>query len=280
MGGAMNAKQEILTRLRQITSEQLGVPPGEITEDSTWIELGADSLDRLAMSRAVEDAFKVDIPHPVGERLNTVGGTADHLLALIAVRKEFAEVRIEAVTSNQQWAEMLGLRTQVFTIEHGFQFRHLPGPQEPSPEEKKAVWHFLARDSHSHDAIGTLSVVETTRDRRLHERYRLTFGNNDRIARYAQLAILKPYRKRGIFKMLIESAEKTVIRPNGFAVGWLLCPAAHARSPMLTSLGFAAQAPILKTEFGSCRVLTRRELPVPQVSWREESFPVVETCPI
>ena len=174
----MNAKQEILARLRQITSEQLGVPPGEITEESTWVELGADSLDRLAMSRAVEDAFKVDIPHPVGERLNTVGGTADHLLALIAVRREFSGMRIEAVTSNQQWAEMLGVRTQVFNIEHGFQFTHLPGP-----EEKKEVWHFLARDSHSHDAIGTLSVVDTTGDRRLHERYRLTFGTNDRIAR-------------------------------------------------------------------------------------------------
>jgi acyl carrier protein len=78
--GQMNPKQELLARLREISSVQLGVPQAEVTEDSTWARLGADSLDRLAMSRAVEDEFRVDIPHAVGERLNTVGETVDHLL--------------------------------------------------------------------------------------------------------------------------------------------------------------------------------------------------------
>jgi acyl carrier protein len=273
IGGKMDARQELLTHLKQISSEQLGVQLGDIAEESTWAQLGADSLDRLAMSRAIEDTFKVEIPHTVGERLNTVGQTADHLLALIAARREISDIRIEAATTNQQWAEMLGIRTQIFTIECGFSFKHLPGPGEAG------VWHFLARDNH--DAIGTLSVVDTTADRQVHQRYRLSFGKDDRVARYAQLAILKRYRKRDIFKTLIEAAQSTVIRPNGFSIGWLLYPAAHVRSSMLTRcLGFTAQAPLLTTEFGSCHALVRHEASWPQVNRAEDSFPIAETFPV
>jgi acyl carrier protein len=266
----MNTKQELLTRLQQISSEQLGVQQNEITEESTWIQLGADSLDRLEMSRSVENEFKVEIPHTVGERLNTVGKTVDHLYSLLTVRRETSNIRIEAVTTNRQWAEMLGVRTQVFTIEQGFSFKALPGPGEPG------VWHFLARDKH--DPIGTLSVVDTTADHQTHQRYRLRVGQKDRVARYAQLALLKPYRKRGIFRMLIETAQSVVIRPNGFAFSWLLYPAAQARSSKLTRfLGFAAEAPLLTTEFGRCHVLVRRESTWPPF---EEAVSNVETCPI
>ena len=91
----MNAKQELLTRLQQIISEQLGVRQEEITEESTWSELGADSLDRLGLSLALENAFKVDIPHQMGERLNTVGQTVDHLWTLLSEPSQspFAEMQ-------------------------------------------------------------------------------------------------------------------------------------------------------------------------------------------
>src|SRR5437773_460159 len=113
----MDTKQELLRRLQQIVSEQLGVREHEITEKSTWYELGADSLDRLETSRIIEDVFKVDIPHQVGERLNTVGETVDHILSGMALRKDISNIRIEAATTNQQWAEILGIRTQVFSNE-------------------------------------------------------------------------------------------------------------------------------------------------------------------
>lgn len=269
----MDTKQELLRRLQQIISEHLGVEEEEITENSVWIDLGADSLDRLGMSLAIEGALNVDIPHSVGERLNTVGEVVDHLLTLMPVSRENSTIRIEAVTTKQQWAEMSSVRTHVFSTEYKFSFSPLPGPGETG------VWHFLARDNE--DAIGTLSVVDTTGNRRIHQHYRLSFGENDRSARYAQLAILKPYRKRGIFEMLIETAQRTVIRPNGFAVGWLLYPAAHARSCRLTQcLGFIAEAPVLTTEFGKCHVLIRRESRPPQVNWTKQSLPVVEALPI
>lgn len=269
----MHTKHEILTRLQEISSEELGVPREQITEESTWTQLGADSLDRLQMSRAIEDALKVEIPPAVGERLNTVGQTVDHLLGLIAKGREVSIIRIEAVTTDQQWIEMLGIRTQVFTIEHGFSFRHLPGPGETG------VWHFLARDKL--DPIGTLTIVDTTGDQRLHRCYRLSFAENDRVARYAQLAILKPYRKRGIFEMLIKAAQSTIIRHNGFEVEWLLYPCRCARSSKLTQhLGFIVEAPVLITEFGLCHVLTRRELDVVQGNRIEKSSPILESCAV
>jgi acyl carrier protein len=269
----MNTKQELLARLQQISSEQLGVREQKITEDSTWAALGADSLDRLAMSRAVEDAFSVEIPHQVGEQLNTVGETLDHLLNLIALRGEISSIRIEAASTNQQWAEILGIRTQVFTMEYGFSVKPLPGPVD------KRVWHFLARDNN--DPVGTLSVVDTTGDRQLHKTYRLQFPESERVARYAQCAILKGYRQQGIFKKLIDAAERAIIRPNGFTSGWLLYPAAQARSSVLTrSLGFTAEAPLLTTEFGHCHALVRRESDVLKMSGIEESYPVCAICPI
>ncbi len=269
----MNAKQELRMRLQQIINEHLGVQEDEIDEKSTWAQLGADSLDRLQISLAIEDAFKVDIPHMVGERLNTVGQTLDHLSDLISARSETAHIRIEAVNTNQQWVEMSGIRAQVFTTECGFPFTPLPGPGT------EGTWHFLARDNG--DAIGALSVVDTTGDIQLHKRYRLRFEKNDRVARYVQLAILKPYRKRGIFKKLIEAAQSSVIRPNGFGVGWLLYPAEYAHSSMLTrSLGFKPEAPLLTTEFGRCHVLVRRESCIPQVNGTEDSYPAIESCSI
>ena len=75
----MNSKQELLARLQQVISEQLVIQRDWITERSTWTQLGADSLDRLGITLAIEDAFKVDIPHKIGERLNTVGETLEYL---------------------------------------------------------------------------------------------------------------------------------------------------------------------------------------------------------
>lgn len=269
----MDKKQELLSRLQPVICEHLGVHPDEITEDSTWTELGADSLDRLQMSLAVEQAFKVEIPHQVGERLNTVGETAEHLLNLLAARKPIFNIRAEEATTYRQWAKISEIRDQVFSTENGFAFQPLPAPGEPG------VWHFVARDEN--EAIGTLSIVDTTNDSQLHHRYRLNFDKNDRVARYAQLAILKPYRNRGIFKMLFQMAQSTVIRSQGFNAEWLLYPVEHAQSSVLAqSLGFTVEAPLLKTEFGRCRVLIRRKPAPLQLQRVEESAPTVETCPI
>src|SRR5260370_42512037 len=103
----MDTKQELVKRLQQIISEHLGVEEQEITENSTWTDLGADSLDRLEMSLAIEGALNVDIPHRVGERLNTVGETVDHLLTLMPGSGDLFNLRTEAAHSHQHRAGRL-----------------------------------------------------------------------------------------------------------------------------------------------------------------------------
>lgn len=265
----MDAKQELLMHLTQIVAEHLGVNDEEVTENSTWTELGADSLDRLQISLSLENALNIEIPHSIGERLNTVGETVNHLLARKLAPKDNSNVRIEAVHTDQQWAEVLSIRTQVFSAEYGYPVSPLPGVGEPG------FWHLLARDKH--DAIGVLSVMDTTGNRPIHQQNRLSFGEKERVARYTQLAILKPYRKRGIFEMLIETAQRTVLRPHGFTVEWLLYPAALASSSKLTRcLGFTAETRTLTTEFGKCHVLVRREVSLARVSEPEQPVSATE----
>jgi GNAT superfamily N-acetyltransferase len=185
----------------------------------------------------------------------------------------YMEIRIEEIRTVEGWAEMSRIRAQVFTMECGLAFRCLPCPGS------LGVWHFVARVGE--DAVATLSVIETTQCCHLHDRYHLAFGEHERVARYAQLAILKAYRKRGIFEMLMEAAQDRVIRPNGFTVGWLLYPAAHAHSSMLTNrFGFSAAGQVLMTEFGRCHVLVRRETMLTNLNPLEEILPASETCPV
>jgi acyl carrier protein len=265
----MDAKEELLTCLQQIVNEHLGVKHEEVTEDSTWAEFGADSLDRLQISLSLENALNIEIPHSIGERLNTVGETVNHLLARRLATRDNSNVRIEAVHNDQQWAEALNIRTEVFSTEYGYPLSPLPGVGE------SGFWHLLARDKN--DAIGVLSVMDTTGNRQVHQQNRLSFGKKERVARYAQLAILKPYRKRGIFEMLIETAQKTVIRPHGFTVEWLLYPAALSSSSKLIRLGFTAETKTLATEFGKCHVLVRRASSLACVSEPEQPFSDIET---
>ena len=81
-----DSKQQLQTQLVPIISDQLGVPPEGITPTATWLQLGADSLDRLAISLAIEETFDVDLPHQVGERLNSVGDTLDHIWGLVSTQ--------------------------------------------------------------------------------------------------------------------------------------------------------------------------------------------------
>src|ERR1051325_9807965 len=116
----MDAKEELLTCLQQIVTEQLGVTHEEVTENATWTELGADSLDRLQISLSLENSLNVDIPHSIGEHLNTVGETVDHLLTLKLPPRDNSNVHIELVHTDQQWAEVSSIRAQVFSAEYGY----------------------------------------------------------------------------------------------------------------------------------------------------------------
>jgi len=60
--------------LKDIVSEQLGVPPEKVTEEASFQDdLGADSLDLVELIMAVEEKFGVEIADDQAQGFSTVG---------------------------------------------------------------------------------------------------------------------------------------------------------------------------------------------------------------
>ncbi len=74
-------REEILTKLRAIVSEQLDVPEDKVTEDARFQEdLGADSLDVVELVMKLEDTFGIEIPEEDAEKIQTVKDAVDYIL--------------------------------------------------------------------------------------------------------------------------------------------------------------------------------------------------------
>ena len=80
------------------------------------------------------------------------------------------------------------VRQQVF----GREWRlTLPPLSECAPELQLTL---VARDRSNQEPIAALTVLETTGNAEIHGRLGLDYFNEERTARYTQLAVLKPYR--------------------------------------------------------------------------------------
>ena len=69
----LKRKKEIVEKVKQIISEQLGVDENEVTPSASFVDdLGADSLDQVELVMALEEHFGVEIPDEDAEKLRTV----------------------------------------------------------------------------------------------------------------------------------------------------------------------------------------------------------------
>jgi acyl carrier protein len=67
-------------RVKQIVVEQLGVEESEVTTKASFVDdLGADSLDRVELVMAFEEAFDVEIPDEDAEKISTVQDAIDYI---------------------------------------------------------------------------------------------------------------------------------------------------------------------------------------------------------
>ena len=71
----------MLEKIKEITAESLGADAGTITEETSFEDLGADSLDLFEMVMAFEEAFEVEIPSEDLEQIQTVGDVVKYLEA-------------------------------------------------------------------------------------------------------------------------------------------------------------------------------------------------------
>ena len=64
--------QELSERVVAIISTQQKLPPGRVTVDSTFEELGIDSLDGVNLLFAFEEEFDITIPEHVAQQMKDV----------------------------------------------------------------------------------------------------------------------------------------------------------------------------------------------------------------
>lgn len=73
---------DIEAKVKKIISEQLGVPEGDVKQESSFVnDLGADSLDTVELVMALEEEFGVEIPDEDAEKIATVQSAIDYIKA-------------------------------------------------------------------------------------------------------------------------------------------------------------------------------------------------------
>src|SRR5215471_2122903 len=145
------------------------------------------------------------------------------------------KILIETIETAAQAQEAAWIRSEVFGREWNCCISH------PMTSEARRAIHLLARACPGRDAIAALSVVETSGDFPLHSGFGISFPENATIARYTQLAVLKPWRGLRVAVRMMREAQFLCAGAYRFDYTWLLFNAARARSSVLcTDLGFQA----------------------------------------
>jgi hypothetical protein len=164
------------------------------------------------------------------------------------------KIKLEAVTNIEQEAAAARVRREVFGTEWAIELSRI------APNDFSRANQVIARVLPDDQVVATVTILDTTGNHTLHEKYELPFGRFDRVARYTHMAVLKPYRGLNLpLHMLLEARQLYVI-PNGFAYTWLLFQADRAMSSRFcTTLGFSAGTRVVYGEQGRSRVLLRNE---------------------
>jgi hypothetical protein len=161
---------------------------------------------------------------------------------------------IEPVMTSSAAAAAAYVREQVFARE-----QHLAVPPIALQSASESLT-LIASAGTPAEPVAALSVIETSGEHDLHSRLKLLFPPGARVARFAQLAVLKPYRGLNLPARLILEARRRFVEPRCIDYTWLLFDARRAASsPFCKALGFRASAEIFATEYGLSRVLLRPE---------------------
>lgn len=69
----------VFEKVKSIVVDQLGVDEGDVTLETSFEELNADSLDIVELIMALEEDFDLDIPDEEAEKIRTVGDAVNYI---------------------------------------------------------------------------------------------------------------------------------------------------------------------------------------------------------
>lgn len=72
-------REDIKVKIIELIASGLAIDASGITEESTFDELGADSLDVVELVMGFEEAFDIEIDDEKAESLSTVSKVVDYL---------------------------------------------------------------------------------------------------------------------------------------------------------------------------------------------------------
>lgn len=75
----MDAEEKVI----EIITREQHLAPGIVKPDSTFAELGIDSLDGVNILFALEEEFKIDIPDNVAQNMKSVQQVVDSLTRVL-----------------------------------------------------------------------------------------------------------------------------------------------------------------------------------------------------
>ena len=100
-------RQELTERVVSIVVECQKLAPGRVTADSSFADLGIDSLDGVNLLFAFEEAFDINIPEHVAQEMKSVRQVVEGLEKVLAKRAaaagEAAPVAVDDSGENADW---------------------------------------------------------------------------------------------------------------------------------------------------------------------------------
>lgn len=78
------SNEELTDQVRRIIASAQHLPEEKVTADSTFAELGVDSLDGINILFAVESEFNINIPDEAAQSIRSVRDVVDGIAKLLA----------------------------------------------------------------------------------------------------------------------------------------------------------------------------------------------------
>jgi acyl carrier protein len=91
--------EELTVRVRAVIAQTQRVPHENVTADSTFQELGVDSLDAINIIFALESEFNIDIPVDVDQEMRSVREVIDGLAKLLGAQRDGTQGNQAAVSA-------------------------------------------------------------------------------------------------------------------------------------------------------------------------------------